>query len=143
MHSICSIDIALIVSQLNKILTEEIKKENKKQNMANLHPTQAKTLFLLRENENLKLSDLASHLSLTKPTVTVVVQKLEEKDYIVRKDCPQDKRCSRIKLTDLGEQVLDDFLEVGNKIKQQLFTGLTEEEIKNCAHTLKKMIDNY
>ncbi|GAB6099342.1 hypothetical protein JCM16358_12210 [Halanaerocella petrolearia] len=143
MKAICPIDISIIISQLNKILTKEIKKENKNRDIADLHPTQAKALFVLQEKGSLRLSDLAKELSLTKPTVTVLVQKLEEERYITRIDCQHDKRCSRIELTETGEKVLNTFLEVGKKIKKKLFAGLSEEEIKDCATTLKKMINNY
>ncbi|AGB40342.1 transcriptional regulator [Halobacteroides halobius DSM 5150] len=141
--SICSIDMAITISQLNKTLTREIKKECKRNKIADLHPTQGKALFLLKEKGCLRLSDLANELSLTKPTVTVLVKKLETEDYITRKTCSDDKRCNRIELTDTGKEILNTFLEVGDKINRQLFQGLSKEEKINCIDTLQKMIDNY
>jgi len=142
-NSICSIDTAITISQINKILTREMKKKSKKEDIENLHPTQAKSLFLLNEKGALRLSDLAHELSLTKPTVTVLVQKLEEKGHIKRIACPNDKRCSKIDLTSKGKDFLNRFLEVGHQINQQLFREISEEEICNCITTLKKMINNY
>lgn len=141
--SICSIDTAITISQINKILNKGMKRKIKKSGIKDLHPTQGKALFLINENESLRLSDLAEELSITKPTVTSLVQKLIREEYISKNICADDKRCSKIELTTKGKEVLDIFLEIGNSINRKLFKGLTEEEICNCLDTLDKMINNY
>jgi DNA-binding MarR family transcriptional regulator len=143
MNEICSIELAITISQLNKILSREIKQELEKEEITDLHPTQIKALFLLKEQKSLKLNELAKNLSLTKPTVTVLVQKLDAKGYIKRKSCREDKRCSEVSLTNCGEEIITSFKQIKDQIEADLFSEVSEDELCSCLTTLQTIINNH
>ena len=61
-------------------------------------------LGMLAAHEGITQRDLAEKLHLARPTVTVMLQKMEHDGLIVRWDDPDDQRLTRIKLTDAGSE---------------------------------------
>jgi DNA-binding MarR family transcriptional regulator len=51
-------------------------------------------------------SRLAAELSLTRPTVSVALEGLEEQGLVTRRPDPDDRRATRVELTDAGRQAL-------------------------------------
>ncbi len=54
---------------------------------------------------NPNLTELASELNLTKPTVKVAIDKLIEKDYIYRVRSDEDRRSTHLHLTEKGKVI--------------------------------------
>jgi len=77
------------------------------------------------------LSELANHLSLSKPSVTVMVNKLLKEGLLEKVQDNQDKRVFHVKLSELGYQVVmlerQSFYEVTDVIMSKLSTE--EQEI--------------
>jgi len=59
-------------------------------------------LNVLAKNEGITQRDLAEKLHLARPTVTTMLQKLEQHGLVERWDDPDDQRLTRIRLTDAG-----------------------------------------
>ena len=53
---------------------------------------QAKVLFLVRATGSIQMSDLVARLGVTVPTVTGIVDRLVERDLVVRRGMPDDRR---------------------------------------------------
>jgi len=58
-----------------------------------------------RENEETTVSDIALMLSISMPTVTVAVKKLETKGFITKTTCAKDGRRILIGLTEKGKRI--------------------------------------
>jgi DNA-binding MarR family transcriptional regulator len=72
-----------------------------------LSRTAAATLARLREDGPQRVGALATAESVTQPTITCVVQRLEREGLVAREADPQDARAVRISITDAGLQALD------------------------------------
>jgi DNA-binding MarR family transcriptional regulator len=59
-------------------------------------------LGMLAGNEGITQRDLAEKMHLARPTVTIMLQKLEQHGLIERWNDPDDQRLTRIRLTDAG-----------------------------------------
>lgn len=70
-----------------------------------LTTTQLNYLEIIGELENPTVTELASVMGLTKPSVTVVVDRLVSKGFICKVHSDTDKRSSFLHLTELGEQI--------------------------------------
>jgi DNA-binding MarR family transcriptional regulator len=69
---------------------------------------EVKSFFLLASVESLKHpAALAKHLGLPKPTVTFLIKKLEQVQYVRRKTVAGDLRRFEIQLTPLGRKVCE------------------------------------
>lgn len=78
----------------------------------------------LKRNGVLSMSDIGKCLSMPKPHVTVIVDRLVEEGYVERHDDPHDRRIVNILITEKG---LKDFEE----IKQ-----IVSEDLKERLHSL-------
>ena len=57
------------------------------------------------ENGESTVSEIAFLLSISMPTATVAVKKLESKGFIIKTPCAKDKRRTIISLTDTGKKI--------------------------------------
>jgi len=78
----------------------------------------------LKRNGVLSMSDIGKCLSMPKPHVTVIVDRLVEEEYVERHDDPHDRRIINIVITEKG---LKDF----DEIKQ-----IISEDLKERLHSL-------
>lgn len=69
-----------------------------------LSPSQMAMLVTVEKHGPLSLGELAAIEKLAKPTVTAVVGKLEEQEFVRRLADPHDGRVSRIELTARGRR---------------------------------------
>ena len=58
-----------------------------------------------KEDDEMTVSKIATLLDISKPTVTVAIQKLESKGYIRKVPCEKDGRRMIVSLTDAGKRV--------------------------------------
>jgi DNA-binding MarR family transcriptional regulator len=74
---------------------------------SDLSRTAAATLGKLREDGAQRIGALAAAESVTQPTITCVVQRLERDGLVVREADPQDARATLISITGAGLAALD------------------------------------
>lgn len=67
-----------------------------------LHTGQERLLAVLWEDEGLSQSELVDRLSVQPPTVTTALQRLERGGFLYREADEQNRRVSRVYLTDKG-----------------------------------------
>jgi len=58
-----------------------------------------------QENKEATVSEIASVLSVSMPTATVAVKKLESKGFITKAPCAKDGRRAIISLTEMGKKI--------------------------------------
>ena len=89
----------------------------------------------------LSMSDIGKCLSMPKPHITVIVDKLIEEGYVERLNDPKDRRIVNILITDKGLKDFEDIKEaVSENLKIKLST-LDEEEQKILAHASQQVKD--
>jgi DNA-binding MarR family transcriptional regulator len=66
------------------------------------HPGRAMVLGALAGHDGISQKDLAEKMHLARPTITIMLQKMEHEGLIERWDDPDDQRLTRIRLTDAG-----------------------------------------
>jgi len=59
----------------------------------------------MQENKEATVSEIASMMSISMPTVTVAVKKLENKGFIKKAPCAKDGRRFIISLTEVGKKI--------------------------------------
>ncbi len=73
------------------------------------HPGAAGVLRVLANNEGITQRDLAEMLQLSRPTVTTMLQRLEQHRLVERWDDEADQRLTRIRLTEAGREQATSF----------------------------------
>lgn len=105
---------------------------------------QAKIISYVNYGEKTGLTqvELCNRLNCEAPTVTNMVKALEKKGLIIRLKDPNDKRISRIYLTDAGKQIETPVSEVWSKQQERLLTDISLEEKMLFRRLLKQMEKN-
>lgn len=107
-----------------------------------LVPSHGELLTALFSGREFTMGDLAREIRKTKPTVTVLVEKLVRCGYVIRERDARDGRISYIRLTEKGwglKPVLEDIL---SSLEMRLFSGFTVQEKNNLEEMLFRIEEN-
>lgn len=104
--------------------------------------SQFKILMLLYHSPavSVRQTDIEAKFSMTNPTVTGLVQKLEAKDLVKRTPHPDDKRSKVLALTDRAMGIKDELLALADSLERQMTNNLAASECDQLASLLTKML---
>lgn len=99
--------------------------------------TQYITMMVLWEHKKMNVKRLGKYLFLDSGTLTPVLKKLEQKNWITRERDKEDERILLVTLTEKGEALQKQAIEIPEQIGKCL--NLTKEEAKQLFQLLYKM----
>ena len=108
----------------------------------NLSHGQVFILINIYRDEGICQHRLCEEYNLDKSGVGRILKKLEEKNLVVRKSDPEDKRKKLIYLTDKAKNMKDEFKKLLKEIEEQMRKGLTDKEIETVNTLLKQIYNN-
>lgn len=127
--------ISKIHAKGNRFIIEELKNNG----VDGLVPSHGDILVCLYKNNKMTMKDIANCIHRTKPTVTVLVDKLEKLGYLKRAASDKDNRSTYVILTQKGEYFKATFDQISNNLNKMLNKNLSENEVKLLEELLKKM----
>ena len=105
-----------------------------------LAPSHGDILVCLYTKDRMTMKEIADKINRTKPTVTVLVDKLEKLGYLKREASKEDSRYTYILLTEKGKMFKPVFEKISNGLNKMLFENLSDEEADNLENLLSKII---
>lgn len=96
---------------------------------------------LSKKNSDVRISDVSSKLNVTTPSITKLINELEEKSVVEKYTISDDKRVILVKLTELGmkyhQYYVTDYhtLWVGN------LDDISEEDVDRAVYIINKLMD--
>jgi DNA-binding MarR family transcriptional regulator len=108
--------------------------------MLELTFAQARALFMLAARKELTVSQLAQLLDVGKPTASVLVQQLVERELVTRTEYETDRRHSIIRLSPKGEEIGAGRRMEREKQWQRWLGQLSDEELMALAHGLSAIV---
>lgn len=107
-----------------------------------LNKSQSMILFQLDRDGRISQKELAEKLNVSAPSVTSMIQKMEKAGYIVRNVDEKDQRMMRLDLSEKGKACIDYVKEIGDKMEQIAFAGISPEEKMLLKRILFQICDN-
>jgi DNA-binding MarR family transcriptional regulator len=89
--------------------------------------------------ENPNLTELATEMQLTKPTVTVAVDKLIGRGFVCKVQSDEDRRSSHLHLTKKGMSINQMHEHAHNKFVELMQESLEETELEQLTVLLEKL----
>lgn len=86
--------------------------------------------------EGSRLTDLAAKAQMTKPSMSYLVEHLEETGYLERLPDPTDGRARLVRLTDRGWQEVEDALDIIAGMEAELASALRPERMASLRRLL-------
>lgn len=129
-----------------RILNIEMRKSfNREMGDFQLTGPQAETLLYLfyhKGTEEINQKDIERVTGLSNPTVSGILNRLEEKNLIRREICKRDGRYRTIEPTQEALAMKDQLYQNGERADARLVEGLTEEEKETFKRIAVQMIAN-
>ena len=113
----------------------------KQQNIP-LTPEQFMLIDILWNQGEMSQQQLAAHMQKDKNSVTMLVDGLEQKGLIVRKQNAHDRRSNTMILTDKAHAMKEEAKQKGISILDTILSGIDEEELQSFLGTLSKLNRN-
>ncbi|HHS7809033.1 MULTISPECIES: MarR family winged helix-turn-helix transcriptional regulator [Pseudomonas] len=85
-------------------------------------------------------AELCRHLSLDSGSMTRMLDRLEQKGFLVRQRSEGDRRQVQLKLTEQGQQLADRLPHIGADAMNELAGAVTTDELKTLEYILKKIL---
>lgn len=131
--------ISLIRNHANEFIINELKKEGIK----NIAPSHGYILHTLFNNDGITMKEINENINKKKNTVTVLIEKLEYQGYLRRETDFNDKRITRIYLTEKGKFFEKSFKRISDKLIKKTYSGFKEDDKEVFVKYLEKIKDNF
>lgn len=117
---------------------------NKNLQQYNLTQSQMDVLVYLKHHENSTVTqrDLEAGLGLKNPTITGILNRLENKNLITRETNSNDRRSKIIKITDKSKSVIEKTYIHIEELESEIVKGFSDEEKEELAILLDKVLNN-
>ena len=93
----------------------------------------------LSSKEEPTMSELGRSISMDLSTLTRTVDKLVEKEFVVRKPDPEDRRMVRVALTAKGRKIISRFEEHRKKHIESILRQMTSQERRDLLNIFKTL----
>jgi len=97
----------------------------------------------LHDHDGLHQNELAFLTLRDKSTLTRLLSKMENKNYITRKQSKKDKRINNVYLTDLGKEIFKKTRPTIKHIIDTMEQNISQKEKQQIIDTLKKIQFNF
>lgn len=139
--------LAPLVTELNDKLhallrlTNYVEMENRFNFIQKLTVHEISIISLVARNPDIILREISEQMHMPKTTLTSIINRLEDRNYIKRVTNDKDKRSFRIELTEVGKLAQEEHLRLQTSVCERLLGSLrTDEDKKLLLELLDKII---
>ncbi|TLS36570.1 MarR family winged helix-turn-helix transcriptional regulator [Pseudalkalibacillus caeni] len=131
-----SLKLFIVLARASRTITDHAKKDIQKHG---LNHTEFAVLELLYHKGDQPLQQIGEKILLASGSITYVVDKLEQKGYLQRKPCPNDRRITYAVISEKGRGLMDEIFPKHEEWIHSLLSGLSNEEKQTAIKLLKKL----
>lgn len=132
--------IVNVIAKLSYSLGDMEEQAKEYFDLKDLTVTQMRYLEVISDLGNPNITELASELQITKPTVTVGIDKLIERQYVCKVQSDEDRRNSHLHLTEKGEQINSMHAYAHERFSELIKETLEPQEIETLVQILEKLM---
>lgn len=104
-----------------------------------MNTTEFAVLELLYHKGEQPIQMIGKKILISSSSITYVVDKLEQKGYVYRRACPEDRRVTFAVITDAGKQVMDQIFPEHEQHLEKIFDALSESEVREVIELCKRI----
>jgi len=131
-----SLKLFIVLSRAFEAIEKQIVKNVKEYG---LNLTEFAVLELLFHKGDQPIQKVGQKILLASSSITYVIDKLENKNYLTRKACPTDRRVIYASITDEGRKLMEDIFPKHKEAMSKIMGGLTTREKELVTEKLKKL----
>ena len=134
-----SLKILVVLSKTYKSVMATAARDMKKYGLSE---TEFSILELLYHKGRFPLQQIGDKVLITSGSITYNVDKLENKGYLQRVSCQEDRRIIYAEMTDAGKKLFDECFPLHAKEINSIMSDLSEKEKHTVIELLKKIGKN-
>lgn len=116
--------VSRIAEKAHKLIVQELKAHG----LESVVPSHGDILAHLLTGKNYTMQQLAKKIHRTKPTMTVLVNKLVDQGYVTKEKSAEDNRITFIRLTEKGWDLKPSFTAISEHLNAVVYQGLSDQE---------------
>ena len=111
------------------------------QNGIELNGGQGRILFVLWQQDGLTMTEISKRTSLAKNTLTVVIDGMVKKGFVLRKQNSKNRKEVRIHLTEQTKSLQQRYEAISEQMTTMFYAGFTEQEQCDCEKYLLRILN--
>ncbi len=136
-------DIGRGINLCSKLIKNRMNKELEDYKITSIQFSVLKFIEMHNDESGFNTAaNISQMLDMDKPTISAVINRLIEKDYIEKRPHPTDGRAWVLSLTDRYKENSSSMEEKSEEVINLAVCGLNEEEVMYFNRTLSKIIGN-
>ncbi|WP_084191817.1 MarR family winged helix-turn-helix transcriptional regulator [Tissierella creatinophila] len=139
-------NIGFILNYCSKLLRNRLNRELEKEDITLSQFATIKDIemnsFKYGQEVGVTAVEISERLDMDKPTISGIINRLVDKDYVKKLSNPNDKRSFILKLTDKSKAKLPILEKINDSVVNDAIEGLTKDEIDMFKKITKKIIEN-
>lgn len=129
----------VLVANIRNHLKNNLEKDLQEYDIS---PAQSIIIRRLCEKDNLTQKELAKDTYFKQSSLTLLIDKLEQKGLVERKNKKNDRRAYLICITKKGKNLEEIIKDAGKKVEDEALKGIDEQTQELMIQTLKKVYSN-
>ncbi len=131
-----ALKLFIVLSRASKVILEE---SNELIEQYGLNPTEFGVLELLHHKGRQPIQKIGQKILLRSGSMTYVVNQLQEKGFLKRIFCEEDKRVTYIAITEKGTELVESIFPKHVDKIEGLMSALDEKEQEDAIQLIKKL----
>ena len=132
---------SFITGKASTALARRLQK-NFKQNGVEITIEQWSVLYHLWKQDGLSQQELCNATFRDKPSITRLVDNLEQLKLVKRVSSKEDRRMNLIYLTETAKRIQDQTMDLANQTLNEALVNVNPEDIELCKSVLQQVYDN-
>ncbi|GKY86628.1 MarR family winged helix-turn-helix transcriptional regulator [Sinisalibacter aestuarii] len=128
-----------LIRRLNQVSTHVFSQHMQEAGL-DLTPVQFAAMDAIATHPGIDQASVAAHIAYDRATIGGVIDRLEQKGFVARNVSKRDRRAREVRLTDRGQEVLDEILPVVTALQEEILTGLDDAERQTFLRLARKAI---
>lgn len=131
-----------LISRIHHLSGRILTRKMKEHGLDELNPAQGRILFVLWQEDNIPIQELANRTSLGKSTLTSMLDRLEKSGFIIRKASENDRRLTLITRTEKDRHYQAEYDLVSKEMTDLFYQGLEVKDITAFEGYLEMILSN-
>ncbi|UFT99808.1 MarR family transcriptional regulator [Radiobacillus kanasensis] len=131
-----SLKLFVVLSKAYRSIADQVEVDIRKKG---LNPTEFGVLELLYHQGDQPLQKIGDKILLASGSITYVVDKLESKEYLIRKPSETDRRITYASISEKGKELLNEIFPDHWKQIEKITGGLSDEQKRQAIDLLKQL----
>ncbi len=128
-----------LIRRLNQLSTQVFMHRTQEEGF-DLTPVQFAALDAIYANPGLDQARIAAKIAYDKATIGGVIDRLEQKGFVVRSISKSDRRAREVRLTNSGRKTYDNILPIVSELQTEILAGLDPKQQEQFRNLVVKII---